>query len=190
MAPEKGRFINIVEEDDVFDWQYSDPENGEKFATVFQLRTVPEDTQKAIRKRYTKRGMRRGQPTEEMDNGRIAESLIDYAVVDWRDLMGRSPDPDNPGRTVETPVDCTTYSKGRLPEPIKIEVIRLCVGRELGNALYANQIDENEDEDVPSDPQRRRATTKVTEPETGKTPQKATPHSNATSSGSTTTDQP
>lgn len=113
--------IEIADDADVIQWQYRNPETNEAFDSVFTLRVVPSAKQRELRRLHTKHLFIRGSRQEDFDWAKFNDDCIDFAIVDWRDVKRRGAD-----------VPCTRETKLQLPEMVKIEIIRLCLGRELG----------------------------------------------------------
>lgn len=129
-----GSFITILEDPKaIFPWQYTDPDTGITAATVFQLRLIPDETNKAFRKRHITVSWKNGQRREDLDGDGYGDDLIDYAIVDWTDLYAARKNKD--GQTERFAVGCERRYKVGLPEKLKGEIIRLCLGKELGAAL-------------------------------------------------------
>lgn len=140
-ARQQGTFISIVEDNEQFTWQFRDPDTGVVWDSKFTLRTVPETLQKKWRKEFTKPEFRRGQRHEIMDATAFADRCLDYAIVGWADI--KHPTRTNPDGSKQD-LPCTSEWKIRLPERVQAEIIRLCVGKELGNdvAQAADDADE------------------------------------------------
>ena len=145
------QFIEVVEDGEVRDWQYTNPETGQQFDSVFHLRVAPDEIQKVWRKKYTTREFNRGQRVENVDWVKYNQDALDYCIVGWEGVRAKGTD-----------LPCEREWKLRLPEMIKAEIIRLCVGKELGqvgvDAVAAVDEDGNEGPRVP-DPSPRSVTT-------------------------------
>lgn len=125
-----GSFITIIENPrDTFRWHYSDPDTGQRFDTEFELRLIPDDTNTVFRKRHTRTEWKNGQRREEVNGDGYGDDLIDYAIVGWQGMYAVNRE----GQKSEIP--CERRYKVMLPEKLKAEVIRLCLGKELGQAL-------------------------------------------------------
>ncbi len=126
-SPSPSQFVQIIVDDAPFPWQYTSPETGEKMATVFSLRVIPDKRNKQIRREHTKTKWKNGQKVEDIDWDAVASAQIDEAVVAWDTLKGRKSD----GTVVDLP--CTLEFKRRLPERLKGEIIRICIGKETSH---------------------------------------------------------
>lgn len=125
-----GSFITIIENPrDTLPWRYIDPDTGQKFDTEFELRLIPDDTNTIFRKRHTRTEWKNGQRREEVNGDGYGDDLIDYAIVGWQGMYAVNRE----GQRSEIP--CERKYKVMLPEKIKAEVIRLCLGKELGQAI-------------------------------------------------------
>lgn len=110
-------------------WQYRDPNTGKVADTVFYLRQIPDDTNKVFRERHTDKEWKNGQQRTTINQDGYGHDLIDYAIVDWSDLYAL----DDKGN--RTSVPCDRKYKLVLPEKVQAEIIRLCLGKELAEAL-------------------------------------------------------
>ena len=146
------QFIEIVEDGDVRDWQYTNPENGQKFDSVFQLRIAPDDVQKIWKRKYTTKEFNRGVRNEVVDWVKYNQDALDYCIVGWEGVKREGVD-----------LPCEREWKLRLPEMVKAEIIRLCIGKELGEIAVGEGDGQAEGtgEEGPqaSDPLRPSATT-------------------------------
>lgn len=116
------QYITIAEPDDTFPWQYTDPDTKDKLATVFHLRVVPEEVQKEFRKRHTKVVWDAGRRVEDIDWVAFTEDALDYAITHWEGLKAKG------GRDLP----CERPYKKLLPDRVQAEIVKLCVGKELG----------------------------------------------------------
>lgn len=121
-------FIRIVETADVFAWSPKHEETGEPYASVFQLRILTDEKDKEIRKAHTRpffekktRAMR-----DKLDESAYIAAVIDHVIVDWSGIQGA---------VAGEMLPCTATIKGLLPERLKGEILRLCAGKEAGEAL-------------------------------------------------------
>lgn len=114
-------FIRITDDGDVQTWQFKHPETGKVFDSVFKLRIVPSDLQRVLRRKYTKFEFVRGQRVENLDWAAFMDDCLDHAIVGWSHV-----------KTNDVDVPCERRFKLLLPEAVKQEIIRLCVGKELG----------------------------------------------------------
>ncbi len=132
-----GSFITIVTNTSKsFPWQFTDPDTGRKADTVFELRILGEDEVKRLREKYTERKWKRGVQTEHVNREAFAVACVNLAIVGWTNLKDQD----------RNDVPCTPEMKMYLPERLQAEVIRLCVGKELGNALA----EDTEEDAVPA----------------------------------------
>lgn len=120
-----GTYIQVLDDDEQFSWS-PDTGDGEKSASEFTLRTVPEDVLKRLRKVHTHRTFKHGQQVEDFDAFSYVADVLDYAIVTWAGVLRSKTREDLP---------CTKANKVRLPERIKTEIMRLCAGKEAGSAL-------------------------------------------------------
>lgn len=135
-------FITVVDTDGPFPWQPVDEESGKPYESAFQLRIVPDEVDKEIRKRFTRpvweKKTRR--MIDKLDEAAYIADLLDYAIVGWSNIKASST-----GRDLE----CTSEMKTRLPERWKSEIIRLCSGKEAGE-LSAAKADEEKKVSTPT----------------------------------------
>lgn len=134
-----GQFIEIVEEEDIVTFK---PEGTD---TQFKLRIVPDSLKRQWEKDHTaKKWTRRGRE-EEFNWGPFADQCLQYSIVSWSGVRRRG---------VEVP--CSSETKLKLPESIKAEIIRLAVGKELGELLKHGpqmvQRDERDEQEGDEDP--------------------------------------
>lgn len=122
------QFIEIADNDVVTPWQFKNPETGVTFASTFLLRVVPSDEQRRLRKRHTKYEFVRGARQENFDWAAFSDDCLDYAVVDWREVKQRGQD-----------LPCERFYKLLLPEAVKQEITRLCLGKELGQVQGSDE---------------------------------------------------
>ena len=123
-------YITIIQ-DEQFPYQFRDPDTGQLFATQFILREVPDEVEKAIRKRHTTVKMGRGGRRDEtLDARAYGNDVIDYAIVGWDRLVGLSHDRD--GRAVKVDLSCTREHKIKLPDRIKADIMRMALSKEAG----------------------------------------------------------
>lgn len=126
-----GSFITILapEAKKPIPWQYTDPDTGKTADTVFYLRQIPDETNKVFRKRHTTNEWKNGVQRTTTDGDAYGDDLIDFAIVDWDGLYALDAD----GERVKVP--CDRKYKVNLPEKVKGEIIRLCLGKELAQAV-------------------------------------------------------
>jgi hypothetical protein len=104
-------FIEIVEEQETFEHAVG--------GSTLVLRRFDSEVYRDIEKRHTKRhkNLRQGGWIEEQDSYAINADLLDYMVVDWKDV--RSP-------STKEDVPCTRENKLKLPNSVKIEILDAC----------------------------------------------------------------
>ena len=118
-------FITIVDTDDAFPWQPVDEESGKAYESSFELRIVPDDADKEIRKRHTRPTWEKKsrRMVDKLDDAAYIADILDYAIVGWSHIKASTTGQDVP---------CSTEMKARLPEKWKAEILRLCSGKEAG----------------------------------------------------------
>ncbi len=92
--------------------------------STFELRIVPDDVEKEARKQATRKEWDKGQRTESFDVHAFLARILDYAIVDWTGIKVR-----DANGVSELP--CTKANKLLLPEKVKSEINRLCLGKEI-----------------------------------------------------------
>ena len=104
-------FIEIVEEQETFEYAAGD--------STLVLRRFDSEVYRDIEKRHTRRqkNLRQGGWIEEQDTYAINADLLDYMVVDWKDV--KSP-------TTGDDVPCTRENKLKLPNSVKVAVLEAC----------------------------------------------------------------
>lgn len=121
-------FIQIVPDDDAFEWQPLDEESGKPYDSTFSLRIVSDEIDKEIRKRHTRdrweKKTRQMRPT--LDDAAYITDILDHAIVGWAGIK-------NAKTGAELP--CNADMKARLPERWKAEILRLCSGKEAGDVI-------------------------------------------------------
>lgn len=126
--------IEIVEDADVVSWQFIDPSTKQVFDSKFKLRVVTSSLQRELRRKYTKHEFVRGTRQENFDWAKFNDDCIDFAVVEWTEVKRKGVD-----------IPCTRENKLLLPEMVKAEIIRLCLGKELGE-IVAGEDEQPQDE--------------------------------------------
>lgn len=140
-------FIQIVDPTDTFTWRPYDERTAQHSDTVFTLRLVPDSVQDALRKKHTapdtfKRGRR---IVGEVAFGAFTDACLDYAIVDWTDLYAVRL--NHLGEVASrTLMPCTSDAKKALPEWVRAEIVRLCIGKEAGMSTGDDALDEAPDE--------------------------------------------
>lgn len=129
--------IEIVDEGDVHPWHYRDPQTKRRYNSVFNLRVIPKEVENRLRKKHNRFEFVRGARVDDFQSADFVADVIDYAVQGWSGVTTN-------GREIP----CTKETKVRLPEPIKAEIVRLCLGRELGMALAALRAEEDQTDTV------------------------------------------
>lgn len=118
-------FITIVDSDEAFPWQPVNEESGQAYESSFELRIVPDEVDKEIRKRHTRPTWEKKsrRMVDKLDDAAYIADVLDYAIVGWSHIKASTTGQDLP---------CSTEMKARLPERWKAEVLRLCSGKEAG----------------------------------------------------------
>jgi hypothetical protein len=125
------QFIEIVENNDIVGWQYVNPDTKQQYDSQFNLRVADKDVQKKWKKKYTRVEMSRSGRQEIVDWAGYNEDALDFCIVGWTGVRRKGVD-----------LPCEREWKLLLPEMVKAEIIRLCIGKELGQA----QADEQQSE--------------------------------------------
>lgn len=115
-------FIQIVDEHQTFTWQ-PEAEDGSRLESVLTLQVLAEDTLKALRKKHNQVVFKHGQRVDDFDSFGFTNDVVDKAIVSWEGVFKGGTD---------DPLPCTREVKLKLPERLKIEIVRLCAGREAG----------------------------------------------------------
>ena len=89
---------------------------------VLTLRVPGEAQVDALRKRHRTTKFVHGARTEDFDAFAFAADVLDVSIVNWRGVCAQGGEP----------LPCTRETKGLLPERVKAEVVRLCLGKEAG----------------------------------------------------------
>jgi hypothetical protein len=121
-------YITILDERATFDWSPRDPDNpSSAYGTVFTLQQVPDDIQENLRKPFTKTEWRRGQRIIDVDQNGYIDACLKYAIVGWTGMYKV-----DPKTRTRAEIPCTDAYKLLLPEWVKAEIIRMCIGKEAG----------------------------------------------------------
>ena len=104
--------------------------------TTFQLRVVPDDVEKKIRAKATKRDWDKGQRVMDFDTHQFAAQILDFSIVGWEGV--KKVRLVNGERTSED-LACTPANKLLLPEALKAEITRLCLGKEAAAAIAEDE---------------------------------------------------
>lgn len=125
-------FIQIVDTDDAFDWTPVNEETGQPYESTFQLKLVTDDTDSVLRKHHTRQVFDKKQRrmVDKLDETAFIIDVLDAAIVGWTGIKASS---------TGDPLPCTKAMKGRLPEKLKAEILRLCAGKEAGDVVSADQ---------------------------------------------------
>ena len=104
-------FIEIIEDQETFEFQI-----GESTLT---LRRFDTSIFKEIEKRYTtkSKNLRQGGWIKEIDEYAVNEDLLDYMIVDWKNIKSPISHED---------VACTKEMKNKLPSSVKVQIIEAC----------------------------------------------------------------
>jgi hypothetical protein len=117
-------FIEIVTPDQTFEHVITRDAAG-TVAAGLTLRVIDEERERAIRRANTgKARFERGQRFEPFDAAGFIADVIDYAITAWTGVRSQGRD-----------LPCTREFKLLLPEAIKTDVIRLCLGKEAGETV-------------------------------------------------------
>lgn len=122
----KGNFIELVEDEDVLPWRFTDPTTKITYASEFQLRVVPNSLKRLWEKEHTDTSYTRRGKQEDFNWGPWVDQCLDYAIVGWDGVRRRGQE-----------LPCTPENKLKLPEIIRAEIVRLCVGKELGEIMVS-----------------------------------------------------
>lgn len=115
-------FIQIVEDNAPFRW-VPEAEDGTPTDSAFTLQVLAEDVLGALRKKHTHSAFKHGQRVEDFDSFGFAADVVDKAIVGWEGVYRAGTDETLP---------CERRYKLALPERLKVEVLRLCAGKEAG----------------------------------------------------------
>lgn len=104
-------FIEIIEDSETFELAIGE--------SSFTLRRFDSQSYKDIEKRHTTRtkNLRQGGWIKEVDDYAVNEDLLDYMIVDWKNI--RSP-------LTGQDVECTKAMKNKLPGSVKVQIIEAC----------------------------------------------------------------
>lgn len=117
-------FLQIVKANRPEPWQYTDPQSGVTFDTVFHLQVLSDDDIAEIDKANTSREKINGMYQEKIDWEQVQRDRLCKAITGWDHLQIKGEDQP-----------CTDELKLLLPEPIKLEILRLCIGKQLGGVV-------------------------------------------------------
>lgn len=121
-------FVKILDDDVPFEWRPTDEETATQLESAFQLRVVPDEVDREIRKRHTRPTWDKKQRrmVDKLDDALYVADVIDFAIVGWTNVQS--------ARSGQA-LPCTSDLKARLPEKWKAEVLRLCSGKEGGEVV-------------------------------------------------------
>jgi hypothetical protein len=126
-------FIQIVEENEPFPW-HPEAEDGTVTGSVFTLQVLSDDALNTLRRKHTHTAFQHGQRVENFDSFAFAADVVDQALVMWEDVVA--------ART-GAPLPCDRKHKLALPERLKVEILRLCAGKEAGRLFVDGGSDPN-----------------------------------------------
>ena len=122
-------FISILTGSEPFEWS-PDDEQGKPSETVLVLQIITDDMDTELRKAHTRpvldKKSRRMIPT--LDDSGYTAAVIDAAIVNWRGVTDARTGAEIP---------CSEAMKRLIPERIKLDVLRLCAGKEGGAVVAA-----------------------------------------------------
>lgn len=135
-AARAGQYLTIIEDGDTFPFTWAG-----FLHTHFTLRLVPDSLHKVIRRKHTTTKWERNQRVELVDWTAVAEDCLAHAVVridGLRRRVQRTTGAPAVGDGTEAiqwdsldPARRGTYL-ALLPETLKAEIMRICVGKEAG----------------------------------------------------------
>lgn len=104
-------YIEIVEDQETFDLEIGD--------STLTLRRFDSEVYKKIEKKHTKKekNYRTGQVIRDIDEYAVNADLLDYMIVDWKEI--KSP-------TTGEDVPCVKEMKNKLPGAVKIQITEAC----------------------------------------------------------------
>lgn len=120
-------FISIVEENEPFPWR-PEAEDGSPTGSVFTLQVLSDESLNILRRKHTHTAFQHGQRVENFDSFAFAADVVDQALIAWEGVIAAKTGQDLP---------CDRKRKLALPERLKVEILRLCAGREAGR-LFAD----------------------------------------------------
>jgi hypothetical protein len=120
-----GDYVEIVDAGETFD--YTPAPN-----TTFKLRIVPDDVEKRLRKAATSHEWDKGQRVQSFDGHKFAGEILAYAIISWSGVRKvRIVD----GERKHEDLERTKENILLLPESLKSDITRLCLGKEAAAAL-------------------------------------------------------
>jgi len=104
-------FIEIIEDQETFELAIGE--------SNFTLRRFDSQIYKEIEKRHTTRtkNFRQGGWIKEVDDYAVNEDLLDYMIIDWKNIKSPLTGQD---------VECTKVNKNKLPGTVKVQIIEAC----------------------------------------------------------------
>lgn len=122
-----GSMIEIVDDDDVREYQFQHPDTKVLYNSWFTLSVVPPSEQRRLRKKHTTFENTRSGRVENFDWQGFTDDCLDFAIKAWRGVC-----------TKGVELLCARENKLRLPEIVRAELARLCIGKELGEIRAGN----------------------------------------------------
>ncbi|MBW2559972.1 MAG: hypothetical protein JRE40_03840 [Deltaproteobacteria bacterium] len=112
-------FIEIVEDQETFELAIGD--------SVLTLRRFDSEVYRRIEKKHTKKqkNYRTGQMVREVDEYAVNLDLLDYMVVDWKNVKSPVSGEDVP---------CSKEIKAKLPGSIKMQITEACDSESITSA--------------------------------------------------------
>jgi len=104
-------FIEIIEDQETFELAIGE--------SSFTLRRFDSQVYKNIEKRHTtkSKNLRQGGWIKEVDEYAVNEDLLDYMIVDWKNIKSPISHEDVP---------CDKEMKNKLPGTVKVQIIEAC----------------------------------------------------------------
>jgi len=104
-------FIEIIEDQETFELAIGE--------SSFTLRRFDSQIYKEIEKRHTTRtkNFRQGGWIKEVDDYAVNEDLLDYMIIDWKNIKSPLTGQD---------VECAKVNKNKLPGTVKVQIIEAC----------------------------------------------------------------
>ena len=115
-------FIQIVTEHEPFSWT-PEAEDGSKTQATLMLQVLSDDDLAGLRKKHTRMLFKHGERVNDFDSFGFASDVMDQAIVSWTGVYRAG---------TGQPLTCDRKAKTKLPDRLKVEILRLCAGREAG----------------------------------------------------------
>lgn len=115
-------FIQIVAANVPFPWR-PEHEDGTQSGTEIMLQVLDDDVLASLRKKHNHLIFKHGQRVDDFDSSGFTNDVVDKAIVSWKGVTKAGTDDELP---------CERAIKVQLPERLKIEIVRLCAGKEAG----------------------------------------------------------